>query len=129
MINNNIGLFLKTCAKDHAWLKWCLLSIQQNAIDFAGVCIITDKDHHYINYGKTFDPPVHKNAIELATQLTGIDQDIPFWFHSDRYEMLCPESESYFMPHWANMPKIYRLYHHYLNYGQHNNKILEGLQK
>ena len=85
--------------------------------------------HHYINHGKTFDPPFCKNAIELATQSTGIDQDIPFWFHSDRYEMLCPESESYFMPHWANIPKIYRLYHHYLNYGQDNNKILEGLQK
>lgn len=45
----SIGIFIKTCKKDHEWLKWCLLSIQQNIYDFDGVCIVTDSDHTNID--------------------------------------------------------------------------------
>ena len=44
----SIGIFIKTCKKDHEWLKYCLLSIEKNTNDFSGLCIITDTDHDNI---------------------------------------------------------------------------------
>lgn len=83
--------------------------------------------HHYINYGQLADPPYCKNSAELTAMLTGIAESVPLWFSPDLYEKISPESKDYFMPEWRFVPRSYRLYHHYLNYGQHNHDLLIGL--
>lgn len=46
---DNIGIFIKTCKKDHNWLKWCLASIEKNAEEFDGLCVVTDTDDDLID--------------------------------------------------------------------------------
>jgi hypothetical protein len=81
--------------------------------------------HHYINYGKNKNPPFYKNSLQLAIDLTKIEETIPSWFNAHQYESICPEVKDYCMPYWSNIPIIYRYYHHYINYGQHNHHIFK----
>lgn len=57
----SLGVFIKTCKKDHEWLIECLKSINTNLIGFQGLCIVTDEDHNNIEIAKKLitTMPIH----------------------------------------------------------------------
>lgn len=71
---NNIGIFIKTCAKDHEWLKWCLLSIKKNVNKFNGLCIVTDDDHDRIDEYKDLINKLNGNITKVK-QPTSLDHN------------------------------------------------------
>lgn len=72
-----LGIFIKTCRKDHDWLKYCLRSIEKYAEGFEGVCIVTDDDHkeiyEYKDIIKKF--PVQINLVEVPKNINHRCQD------------------------------------------------------
>lgn len=84
--------------------------------------------HHYKYYGS--EQKFCKNRIELAKLMTKIEEPIPYWFTDHAYLALCPEAKDYYLPKWHQVPILYRLYHHYLNYGKHNyEKLIQSYKE
>lgn len=92
----DLGIFIKTCKKDHEWLKYCLLSIEKNTNDFSGLCIITDTDHN--------------NIVEYKNIITKIPVEIHFVEAPD-IEHTCQDGIGYL---W--MQNIKLLWHKYCEY-------------
>ena len=66
-----VDIFIKTCAKDEEWLRWCLKSIDRFASGFRRVVIVTD-------HGHDFDPDLRYPHALFHASLA--DKPPPFHF-------------------------------------------------
>jgi len=72
-----VGIFIKTCKKDHEWLRYCLMSIEKFATGFEGICLLTDSDHNNITELKSIitKMPIEITQVPVPTGITHNCQD------------------------------------------------------
>lgn len=67
-----IGIFIKTCKKDLQWIEFCLKSIEKNAKEFSGICVVTENDNQEINK--------YKDLVSIPINICF--EDIPNFSHT-----------------------------------------------
>ena len=91
-----VGIFIKTCKKDHKWLNYCLQSIEKYAVGFEGLCLLTDSDHDSIDELKDI---VKKMPVEI------VRAPVPKFSHN------CQDGSGYI---WMQNQKL--LWHNYCKF-------------